>query len=499
MSRRLYLCAAALSCTLAALVGVGCGGTTHAGVSGEPGAGLIHSGALAYVAIDSDLDSAQWDQVDELLRKFPAREKLIREVKKALAEEDVDYDRDVKPALGPEVDIAVDADRGEDPAFALLTKPDSFDKARALVRRFDRSSGDRWVTREVDGWLAVSHSDAMLDRVLKGAASDSLADDATFKAAFGELPGDALAKAYVNGRQLGEFADTLFGSGAQTTAFGGGAAPFGFDKLDWVAAAATAKADGVRFEAGVKGESGSRLTGAGKPYESKLISGIPADALAFLSFRGSSLGRQLRDLRANPVFGQGLDEIEKQLGMRLDEVLELFAHEVAFYVRRGAGLPEFSLVLETPDTEAALTTLDRLANRVARLVGARVGEDREAGVAVKTLTIRPVTIRWAGFDGRVLLTTGPTAISDYRDSGAKLADDSEYKHALDAAGAPDETAGLLYVNLHDGVRLIENYLGLAGEKMPPEVAANLKPLQSLVVYNSTSGDLSKVVAFLEIK
>ena len=117
----------------------------------------------------------------------------------------------------------------------------------------------------------------------------------------------------------------------------------------------------------------------------------------------------------------------------------------------------------------------------------------------KTLTINPVTIRWAGFDGRVLVTTGPTGIADYRSSGDKLGDDDAYKHALDAAGAPDQTGGVLYVNIHDAVSLVDAYLGIKSDKLPPEVAANLKPLQSFVAYNTTEGDVSKSVAFLEIK
>ena len=496
MSRRLAL--AALS-TAVLVVTAGCGGTTKSGVSGESGASLIRSGALAYVAVDSDLGSSQWQQVDKLLKKFPGRDKWLAELRRSLAEKNVDYDRDVKGALGPEVDVGVTAGRSEEPAFVLLTKPDSMDKAEALVRRLNKDSPENpAVTRKVGDWLAVSDKDQSFDRVLKGAGGASLADDATFKDAIDALPSDALAKAYVNGRQLGELFDRLVGSGAQTTAAGSGS-PFGFDNVDWLAAALSAEGDGIRFQAAAKGAGSENALGGGSAFTSKLISGVPADALAFVDFSGTNIVGQLGKLRQNPMFGQALAEAEKQLGMNLDRVLELFAHEVAFYVRRGPGLPEFSLALETPDTQGALTTLDRLAGRIARLSGGTLGVDNQGGVPVKTLTIKPVTVRWAGFDGRVLLTTGPTGISDYRAGGAKLGDDADYKHALDAAGAPDKTAGTFYLNLHDGLQLVQSYLGLSGEKMPPDLAANLKPLQSLVGYSSTSGDVSKSVVFLEIK
>src|SRR5439155_1315457 len=83
------------------------------------------------------------------------------------------------------------------------------------------------------------------------------------------------------------------------------------------------------------------------------------------------------------------------------------------------------------------------------------------------LNFGPVTARWAGFDGRVLITTSPTGIDDYRSGGDKLADDSMYKDALDAAGVPDQTLGQIYLNLGDAAELIKSYAGLSGEKLPP--------------------------------
>lgn len=495
MIRRLTIAALGTSLILFA---AGCGGTTKAGVSTESGATLVRSGALAYVAVNSDLESPQWQQTDKLLDKFPGRDKLLEQLRQGLSDQSIDYDRDVKGALGPEVDIAAVAGGTESPAVAFLTKPESMEKAKALVRKLDKNADDPAVTREVDGWLVVAQTDQALDRVLKGSTATSLAEDPTFKDATDSLPDDALAKAYVNGRQLGELLDRYLGAGAQTAA-AGGAAPFGFDKVDWIAAALDAKDEGVRVQLFAKGAGGGQALGGGNAFTSKLLPGVPADAFAFLNFRGASLTKSLAQLRKNPDFDQAYNEAEKELGMSLDDVVALFTHEVAFYVRRAPGLPEFALALETPDTQAALATLDRLAARVAHLTHGVLGEDNQGGVPVKTLTIKPVTIRWAGFDGRILLTTGPTGISDYRSGGDKLADDAAYKHALDVAGAPDETGGVLYVNIHDAVTLISAYLGIEGDKLPPDVAANLEPLQSLVAFTTTDGDVTKSVLFLEIK
>jgi hypothetical protein len=491
-----------LAC-IAALVGLlatACGGTTKTGVSGESGASQVRAGALAYAAIDSDLSSDQWQQVDDLLHKFPARDELLAKLRHELADHELDYDRDVEPALGPELDFAaVSGASPSDTAYAWLTKPDSVDKAKALVKKLDAESADTSVTRIVDGWMVVSDSEEMIDRVLKGSADKSLADDAVFKDAVSQLPTDALAKAYVNGRQLADLIGRVLGGGAQTTAAGDSTAPFGLDKLEWIGASMQAQDDGIRFDGRIKGPNGGRLVDSGAPYASKLISGVPAGALAFLSFRGGTVSDQLAELRKNPQFGQAFQEAEKQLGMRLDRVIALFAHEVAFYVRRGPGIPEFSLVLEAPDTAEALTTVDRLANRVAELLHTRVYEEKQDGIDVKSIGVRAVTVRWAGFDGRVLITTAPTGIADYRAGGDKLTDDPAYRDALDAAGAPDETGGLVYVNLHDSAQLIQNYVGASGGGVPAKIRENLEPLRSFVAYSTASEDLTNLAAFLQIK
>src|SRR3954451_18351541 len=324
MSRRFYLGAVAALCALVA----GCGGSTKTGsVSNESGATLVTSGALAYAAIDSDLSSDQWEQVDGLLRKFPIRDKLVAELVRSLDKQNIDYARDIGPALGPEVDVAaVMGASTNDVAYALMTKPDSIDKARALVRKVNASDDSSpSVTRVVDDWLFVSDKQESIDRILKGSGS-ALADDDHFKEASAKQPDDALVKAYMNGRQLGEAFKSLFSGSAQTAATGG-TAPFGVDQLDWISVALVAKDNGVSLEAHTKGAA---PTGeSSDPFASKLISGVPADALAFATFRGSGSGNPIDTLRSNPMLRQGIQQIEQALGMRLEPILALFEHQTA--------------------------------------------------------------------------------------------------------------------------------------------------------------------------
>ena len=487
--------------TIAALLGVGavlaagaCGGGAG-GVSTDSGASLLRAGTFVFVSIDSDLESDQWQQVDDLLRKFPGRSKLIAELRRELAEDGVQYERDIEPALGPEVDVAVgDVSNFEDVPFALMTKPDDEDKFKALVRKLNKSedTDDPAVYRKVGEWYVVSESQAMIDRLLKGEGA-SLRDDATFTAAMEEAPDDALVKAYVNGRELG----SVFRRAMQQGGAGGGISNLGFDKLDFVVASLSAEDDGMRLEGSAKGESTDEF--GAKPYTSKLVPSIPAGALAVASFKGSGTVKQWNELRENPFFQQGLREVERELGVSLDEVVGLLQNEIAFYVRRGAPLPEFTLMLEAPNEQRALATVDRLMMRVARLAGAEITSGEQGGVSVKSLDLQQVVVHYAAFDGMVVVTSGPSGIRDLRGDGDKLADDPVFNEARDAAGMPEQTAGFAYVNLKDGVPLVLGYAAADGGDIPADVRENLEPLRSFVTYGSTEGDVSSFTGFLEIE
>jgi hypothetical protein len=226
MSRRLLFATAVAAC-FAATVAAGCGGSTSSrpGGIGTSGAALVTSNAVGYVAIDSDLSSGQWRQVDDLLKKFPGRDKLLDALRQKLAANKLDYERDIRPALGSELDLAVVGGSPASVSYAILTKPDSLLNAEALVHKL--GEGAPSATRVVDGWLVVASQDSTIDNVLKGSGS-ALADDSRFTDAFGELPHDALAKVYANGASLTKLAQSLMAP-AETAVAGDSSS-----NLDWL-------------------------------------------------------------------------------------------------------------------------------------------------------------------------------------------------------------------------------------------------------------------------
>ena len=478
------------------LVAGGCGGGGGAdGIAGgstPAGAGMVRAAALAFVSIDSDLGSDQWQQLDALAKKFPGRAKAIEQLKRSLAKEGVDYDRDVKPALGPELDIAVvSGGTASSTKVAALTEPDDVGKFKALVAKLNASgdSGDAVVYREVEGWYAVSNSQDAIDAVLKGSAK-SLADNEVFDEAVGKLPGEALVKVYLDGAGLNEL---LRRASAQSGA-NFDSSSLGLDELKYVVSAATAEDDGFR----VSGLSSGGNLGGGD-FTSKLVDGVPGDAFALVNFHGGSTTEQLEDLKSNPQLGPALQQMQAALGVTFDQIVALLRGEIALYARPGAGIPEFTIVLEEEDQTAALSTLDRLAARLAAGTGGQVQPGTQGGHAVKTVNLGRIAIHYGGLGDKVMITSGVSGIADYDGSGERLPDNADFEQAKEAAGMPDTVGAFSYLDLKDAIPLLEGFAGLAGESVPPEVSENLRPLRSFLAWAGGSGDTRTFDAFLEIK
>jgi hypothetical protein len=476
---------------LAALALVsGCGSKATTSGSSESGATVVGEGALAFVSVSSDLGSSQWQQADKLAQKFSSYDQALAQIKQKLAKQNLDYDKDVKPALGPEVDVVVAQGASANKTVTvLLTKPDDPGIFKALVAKLNSSSsGSAAVYREVNGWYLASDTQEAIDKVVKGNAG-ALADNAAFKEAMSKLPGDALAKAYVNGTEL---APLIRKAAAQ----GGGSqldpSALGLDKLDYVAASLSAENDGLRVRGASKG-AGAQALGAGE-FTSSLLEKVPGDALALLDFRGGGTADQLKKLESNPQFAQSLQQLQATLGVSLDDLLELVRNETGFYLRPGAGIPEFSLALSPSDTAAALATLDKLAAKLAPLAGGKFTPG-----TVRTLDLGRFTLHYGVSGDHVLITSGINGITDFGGSGSKLPESADFKEAKSAAGMPDSTGGFVYVDLKNAIPLIEGFAGLAGQSLPPSVAENLRPLRSLVAWAAGSGDSRTFDAFLEIK
>jgi hypothetical protein len=471
---------------LAALL-AGCGSaskTSSTGGSVPAGASIVRTGVVAFVSVDSDTGSSQWQQLDKLAQKFPGRDNLVAQLEQKLTAQGVDYDADVKPALGPELDVGVVSEGTNASTKAVaLTKPDDPAKFKALVVKLNASgSGSNAVYREVDGWYALSDSDRAIALALEGNAP--LADDPDFKEAMSKLPGDALARVYLDGQRLNAIA-------SQSSSSSG---TLGLDTLKYITASASAEDDGVR----IHGASSGGPNGSGD-FASALIGGVPGDAFAFLGVNGQETADRLEQLEKNPQIAAVIARVEQAIGVSYDQVFSsLLSGEAAFYARPGVGIPELTLAFAPKDTSAALATLDKIAIHLAARSGGKVEPGTQGGHPVKIVNLGQFAIHYGSVDGKVLITSGVSGIADYGE-GDHLPDSDDFKQAQDAAGMPDATGGVMYINLKDALPLLEGFASLSGQSLPSSTTENLRPLRSLLAWTNASGETRTFDAFLEIK
>jgi hypothetical protein len=475
---------------LLATFAAGCGGEKQA-ASGA--AEIAPATAPAFVSIDSNVDSDQWQEVEALLRKFPDGEQLIRTARSSFEEDsELDWERDVEPALGDELAFVWLDFEGGGQNVVGLTQPKDEDKFRQAVEKANESdgSGEDVLIGEVGGWLVLSDAQAKIDRFREEAEGEDLSADETFKDALAELPEESLVTAFARGENLvSAFRRALGGiTGGAVPQLQAGQQP------EFIAAALAAQTEGMRLVTASRAaaEAASQV----EPYKSKLLADVPGDAVAFLTFHGgSAFERQLRQLP-----GEGLREFERMFGLEIDAITALFENEVALYVRAGTPIPEITLLLEAPDEQAALRTVDDLVEKMALFnAGRPCGEPEEqAGVTVQCVEFGDFKIRYAAFDDKVVVTTGAQSIEEIRSGGPRLADDESFKEAREAAGLPDENGGFLWFDLEDGLPLVFGLADFADEQVPPEVRRNLEPLRSLVAWAEEEGRMSKAQLFLAI-
>ncbi len=489
-----------LSTTLVAALAVlagGCGGGGTA-TGTDSAASIVPASAVVYASINLDSDSDQWKKAATLVDKFPDGRRLLRQAVQELEEDqNRDWERDIKPALGDQLAFAVLDFQDDEPVLVAILKPDDKDKLNALLADEDNEPA---FTTEVDGWTVVSDKQASLDALQRAAEGDTLADSDDFQATMDDLGDETLASVYVNGARLVEVFRGLAAAEGETQTFEQLFSQ-GLGRFESAGTALLARDDGVEWKALAKGRPAENGQGGfgdvAQSFDTTLDERVPSGALAFLSFNGSNYKQQLENL--TPQQQSMLRQIESMLGISIDELADLLSGEGGVYVRPGAPFPEATLILKVTDEAQARAVLDRLARRLAALGDAQVQQTEIAGVQAGQVRVGSITIAYAVFDGMAVVTTSPAGIEALREGGDTLSDDDAYKDALETAGVPDESSGFLFWNIEDTVPLLRSYAQLSDESIPPELWTNLGPLRSFVLYASGDEDTARADAFLKIE
>jgi Protein of unknown function (DUF3352) len=470
---------------------VGCG--AQAG-SGPEGASVAPASAALFLSVETDFNSDQWQKAKELVDEFPDGEKAVGFLLDELGIESGDFEREVKPALGPETDV-VGLDLAGEGEFVGLTQPENEEKLKDILARLDA----KIVTRDVAGWTAFADSTTPLDHFEAARKEGTLAGSGAYDEAMAQVDGDALIHLYVNStaaQQAIQSEDAVAPS-AFAAMFPGGQVPS-------FAAAVKAEGGGVRFEGAAKigADEGGLVP---QNFEAGLPDEVPGDVLLYLDFNDlESPLSALRDVLGEtmPDFDRDLARAEHELGLSLEEDLfPLFAGESALYIRRGFFLPEVTLLTEVEHEQDALATVEKLVRVLEEyLPGAQPAHQTTIdGVSATQVPLGgPFSLFFAAFDGRLVVTTSQEGITALREDNNRLADDPAFKAALDDAGVPDETTGFGYVNLDEAIPYLLGFVDAAGGGTPPAARANLAPLEHAAFYGTRDGDTLRVAAFLAV-
>ena len=247
-----------------ALVAAGCAGSEPAVSAGDapapPDAGF-------YATLNTDRSSAQWQQVEALLKRVPGAEGAVDKLlADAMKETGLHWEEDVAPALGSEV--AVVLPRASSQPVALV-QPEDEDKLKDLVSKSDQ----KLVTREIEDWTALAETESALDAYETALSTGTLSEQPDFVAAMADLPKDALARVYADGSGLSSL-------GANLGGISGGLPSLG--NVGIFGLAVLAEADGVRLTGTARQQEGLP-----RSFSPKLLARVPADALLAATFKGS--------------------------------------------------------------------------------------------------------------------------------------------------------------------------------------------------------------------
>jgi hypothetical protein len=472
-----------------------CGGGGATGQAGGEAAGVVPADVALYVSVDTDFEGDQWQAASDLIRKFPGGEEAFRNLLSDFEQqEDVSFEQDVKPALGPEVAfVALDFESGD---FVALTQPEDRAKLQALLDKGEQPT----VSEEVEGWTVVAERQEVIDRFKQLRAQGRLAGSEAFQDAMDGLEGGSLVSLYVAGDALAAAAasDPAFSQQGFDAFFPGGKPPS-------IGAILQAEDNGARLEGQAIFAGDVTQSGLVAPsYEAKLPDAVPDGVLAYLSF--NDLEAQFSAFRdglsqLEPDFDRQLGQAEGFLGVSLEEdIAPLFAGEGAVYVRRGAPIPEITLLTTVEDEQKAVGTLDDLVTGLGSFLPVQEPTRVQiAGVEARELPLQPpFSLFYAAFDGALVVTTSGQGIADLRESGDHFADEEAFKDAADTAGLPEETSGWGYVDLGEVLPLLLDFAAVADTGVPPEARGNTEPLKSLVFWSTAEDRTATFSLFLGI-
>lgn len=479
-----------------ALAAAGCGNGGGGGGNALPAAAkAVPVSAPGLISVKTDFNSPQFRNALALLRKFPDAPRVLRQI--SAESGDVDFEHDVKPALGPEVDLVWVDFKNDGNNVVGLNQPRDKAKFAALIKKANTDDPNPAVTAEVRGWTVVADSQAKIDAYRRASSGVKLADDGPFKDAMSRLDEKAAVRAYVAGAPVQRAMDrALARSGAPPNL------TRDLARMESISAAGFVEPKGLRVEGALTTDPGAKP----KTVAPTLAGSLPADALLYVST--ADLAYPTRTIlkllaRSKPKFETQLAQVQTVLGFSLEkDVYPLLSREEAFALYPGKPIPKIVFVAKAPDEGRARELLAHILQLIKISGSLDVFESSVGGVEVDEVTepSSGVHVFIAVTAGKLIVTTDgrmlPTLIEG---KGATLAGDRLYRLARADAKVPNQVVALAYANLAFGLPFAFDLSEANGRVVPPEARANTEPLSHALLYALQDGKSFRLSGFLAIK
>lgn len=375
-----------LALSVLAFAAAGCGDSGPEGALDE-GLAYMPKDSAVVVAVDTNPEGDDFQQFSRLIDKFAFANQIKGQIKQGVQRggQGVDFDEDIRPLLGSDLVVGVPTGKrqadGSTPVIVALKVEDA-DKARDLVKRDATKVGEKdgaEIYQQTNGQVVTVDEDVIvgastresLEAALERRDGGDHLDEAAFEKGLGDLPKDALVRAY------GNFDAILAGSPKSTRA----------KRVPWVGAlesfgaALSAEDDGVAMEFNVntEGQLADRdLPLAAGPQSPQVVK------------RGSEVGIGLRNLTQSFKFGEGAAQaaspaqsgdyqgtkqrLGRELGVDVDrDLIEQFSGDTSISIALDGGYAVRSAVR---DARALEGTLAKVADGVPKLPADLRGESK---------------------------------------------------------------------------------------------------------------------------
>ena len=404
---------------------------------------LVPRDALVYVHTRVEPDSEQWRRAGEIVRELPALRRLRDAAldRVSRGRRPLDFDTQVRPWIGDEAAVAL-LPEGRRATSLILVRVADQARARRFLSGAGRAEESRYrgvVVRRygelaaafVDDYLVVG-SPANVRAALDARRRGSLARAPLFRRAVARLRiDDPLAYAWAPAKGLSQVVrgrEPLLDQIRALVERPG---------LEAAAAGVRAERNGIRLGIATLDGASARAP----HFRPTLTREVPAGTIAFVAAAGlegvlDQLDRLGGDQAALPGL---LARLRRELGRQGERALvraaaPLRGREAAVIVSPPVELPVVTLVVAGTTQEEGGAVLVSLQPLIARLLESpslgqvpAIVPRSIAGVEATTLSLSPtLTVTYAAFDGKLVVSTSPAGIRRLRRGGSSLADNASF-------------------------------------------------------------------------